>query len=216
MSLRLTAKFLGGRFDEAMQDLQAPIRQAGLSALKEATDEAKARLRGAAGAAGFSSRWQNTLRGDVYDNKGADPASALYSRIPYAGVFAEGATIPGDPLLWVPLPWAPKRIARKRMTPERFVQAIGPLVPMKSRSGRPLLGARVAVSKTAAKRGGPFRASAAALRRGAAGTGTIRTVPLFVGLRSVSVAQKFDADRIIRQAAARLPELYLKHLNPDG
>jgi DNA-binding GntR family transcriptional regulator len=41
-------------------------------------------------------------------------------------------------------------------------------------------------------------------------------VPLFVGLRSVDIRDRFSIREIVERAAARLAALYVKHLKPDA
>lgn len=215
MTLRTTYLYATGQFDKAMRDMHRPMSEAGLGAITAASDDVKRDGRASIAAAGFSKRWQNTLRTDVYPNeeKPISAAAHIWHKIPYAGVFEEGATIRGKPKLWVALPGTPKKLARKKTTPQHFAQTIGPLFPLSTKGRRPLLAASMAVSKAAAKRGPPYKPTLAGLRRGAAGQGIIRAVPLFIGLDSVRIGRKFGVSKAIERAAARLPELYLKHLD---
>ena len=64
-------------------------------------------------AAGFSRRWQNAFRVDVFPRGrkvSVDAAAWVFHKIPYAEVFEEGATIRGRPYLWIALPGTPTRI----------------------------------------------------------------------------------------------------------
>lgn len=224
MSLRTTYQFATGQFDQAMQEIYAPISEAGKAAMKEAADEGKTLIRSRIAGAGFSKKWQNAMRADVYPKKGdsANAAVHFYHKVGYAGVFAEGEEITGNPMLWLPLPWAPKKLARKKLTPERFAAGVGDLVSMRSRSGRPMLGARMAVSKAAKRKGPPYKVTISALNRGSQGGATasgrvrnIVTVPLFLGIERVKIGRKFDVQGAVDDIAARLPEMYLKHLRVD-
>ena len=199
--------FLNGYFD--------PIRQASTAAINDVGDLAKQRGRQKIAAAGFGKRWQNALRSEVYPKRAesVNAAAWIYHRIPYAGVFEEGATIRGKPLMWVPLSTTPKLARRTKLTPKNFSSQIGPLVSMRG-GKQPLLGASVAVTKAAARRGPPYRVTRAALRRGAAGNGVIRTVPVFVGVDTVRIRKRFNLASVADQVAREIPSLYLKNLKP--
>jgi len=214
MSLKIGYLYATGQFDKAARDIYEPIAKAGSAAMRAAAAQAKEGGRAEIAAAGFSARWQNTLRADVYPKRkdSANAAAHIWHKIPYAAVFDEGETIRGRPSLFVPLPGTPKKIARKKMTAGLFAQKIGPLFPLPTKGTRPLLAANMAVSKAAAKRGAPFKPSLPALRRGAAGQGIIRAVPLFIGLDKVRIPKKFNVTGAVEKAAANLPELYLKNL----
>jgi RNA 3'-terminal phosphate cyclase len=53
------------------------------------------------------------------------------------------------------------------------------------------------------------------LRRGRnpGGKGTVRLVPLYVGVEVASIGKRFAILDAIRRAAARLPQLYLKQID---
>lgn len=216
--MKLTAKHDKGAFSKALDDIAAPIGNAAEAALRTATDQAKLRARESIASAGFSTKWQNALRGDVYKNGsgGLSTAAAVYHKIPYADVFESGATIRGKPMLWVAMSHTPKKVARKRMTPQRFEESIGELFAIK-KGARPLLAASMMVSKTAAKKGPPYKVTLAALRRGAAGTGNgvAVSVPLFVGIPTVSIKKKFKVGKAVQDAVESLPQLYLQNLKVD-
>ena len=192
-----------------------PIKEAATLAMRELTEVAKKRGRARIGQAGFSRRWENALRGETYPERGfsANAVSFLYHRIPYAGVFEEGARIRGRPYLWLPLSTTPRLGRRKKLTPQNFSREFGPLVPM--RGEKPLLGAKAAVSKTAARKGGPYKITKAGLRKGAAGQGIIRTVPVFVGVDTVNIRKRFNLKREFEIASRQLPALYLKNLKAE-
>lgn len=218
MSLKISYKFAKGEFDEAMREVYAPIAEAGTAAIREAAGEIKTGSRASIAAAGFSKRWQNALRADVYPKKGksANAAAHIYHKIPYAEVFETGATIQGNPLMWLPMRGLPTKLARKKLTPERFATEIGDLTSLNRPGQRPLLMASMRVSEAEAKRGAPYKIRMSALIRGATrGTGTVVQVPVFVGVDTVKVGRKFDVYKLIKEAAAELPDLYLKHLKVD-
>ena len=205
-------------FAEAMAKLADPISEAGTLAVRKAAELAKKEARESIGAAGFSKRWENTLRADVYPKKGESlrTAASIYHKIPYAAVFEEGATIRGKPMLWVPMSHTPKRLSRKKLTPELFATSVGDLFSVKRR-GRTFLSANMKVSKAEAARGAPYKVRISALRRGAVGSarGVVVSVPLFTGIDSVSIRKKFNVTRAVEDAAAKLPQYYNQFLKAD-
>jgi len=213
--LKFTSK--KGEFSDAMAAISTPIAEAGTSAIRKAADFAKVEARQSIADAGFSKRWQNTLRADVYPKRGESlrTAAAIYHKIPYADVFESGATVRGKPTLWVPLSSSPKKVNRKRMTPENFIAGVAPLFPLPNKGGKKILAAQMSVSKTAAARGAPYKPTLAALRRGAAGAGITVAVPIFVGIDTVKIQKKFNVTKAVEDAAAQLPQLYLRFLKAD-
>ncbi len=188
-----------GFVDVVVKELQRPIAKAATAAVREAGEIAKRNGRATIAAAGFSRKWQNALRLNVYPPQGDSmrPAAFLFHKIRYAGVFEEGAVIGGKPLLWLPLPNVPLRRGRP-MTPSQYARSVGPLVSVE-RPGRPPLLFPGSRSKR-----GRRRAVAAADRK-----------PLYVGLTSVAIAKRFDIKGAAQKAAAQLPSLYAKHLRSD-
>ena len=47
------------------------------------------------------------------------------------------------------------------------------------------------------------------------GRGTVQLVPLYVGVDAANITKRFAIIDAIQRAAARLPELYLKHFRDD-
>jgi hypothetical protein len=209
---------------EAFASMKDPIAAAGSGAISEAGDIVKREGRADIAAAGFSRKWQNAFRVNVYPKRpkvSINAAALAFHKIGYAGVFEEGATIPGKPLLWLPLKSTPKRVGGKRATPAQYVRTVGPLFSINRPGKNPLLAGQIALSRRGQKRGGTGRPQAgskvtlSALRRGAGGAPS-RLVPLFVGLRSVDIRDRFSIREIVERAAARLAALYVKHLKPDA
>ncbi len=212
MPLRLTLSAVAGGFFKAITEGERPIAKAATAAVREAAELAKAGGRASIAAAGFSRKWQNALRTKVYP-PGRDSmraAALIYHKVPYAQVFEEGAVIHGKPLLWLPLPNAPFGAGGRRIPPAKFQQQVGmPLYTIR-RPGKPaMLGANVRTTDVRA--GKPI--SLALLRRGRnpSGKGTVRLVPLYVGVDVASISKRFAIIDAIRRAAAKLPDLYLKH-----
>jgi hypothetical protein len=199
-------------FAMAMARIKDPIGAAGTAAISEAGDIVKREGRADIAAAGFSRRWQNALRVDIYPKRGVSMQAAafIWHKIGYAGVFEEGATITGKPRLWLPLESAPKRIGRQKITPALYIRKVGPLVPIIRPGKPPLLAGKIAASRRSTS-----KVTLSALRRASGGGAPSRLVPLFVGIDRVSIRDRFSIKEITERAANRLGELYLKHLNPD-
>lgn len=212
-SLSFNFAIVKGEFEKAMAETIKPIAEAGTAAIREASEIGKRDGRTSIATAGFSKKWQNALRADVFPKRvtSANAAANFYHAIPYAGVFEEGATIRGKPRLWVPLSTTPKVSARARLTPKSFTQAFGPLFSLQN-ARKPVLAANLTVSKSAAKRGPPYKPTKAGLRKGAAGQGIVRAVPVFVGVDTVNIRKRFKLAAAFERAADQLPALYVKNL----
>ncbi len=213
---RLVFKRKPGEFREAMRSIKDPIAAAGSGAIGEAADIVKREGRADIASAGFSRRWQNALRTEVFPKApkvSADAAAIIFHRIGYAGVFEEGAAIRGKPLLWLPLPSAPKKVGGKKASPAQYIRSVGPLFSI-SRPGKPpLLAGQIATNRRGQRNKG--KVTLTALRRGASGAPS-RLVPLFVGISVANIRDRFSIKEITERSAARLGALYLQHLNPDG
>jgi hypothetical protein len=135
----------------------------------------------------------------------------IYHKVPYAIAFEEGAIIQGKPLLWLPLPTVPIGRGGRPIPASKFRQQVGmPLYTIRRSGKPPMLGAHV---RTSGSRG----VSLTALRRGRApgAKGTLRLMPLYVGVEAVKMPKRFAVREAIRRAADRLPELYLKHFRDE-
>lgn len=217
MGLRFTLATTKGLFEKAFADKYNPVAKAATAAIKEAGAEAvelgRASIAGAPGR--FGRGWQKALRFKAFPGAGkvsANAAGIIYLKSRYGGVFEDGATIRGKPVLWLPLRNVPKNIGRKKLTPALFKAQVGPLF-LVSRPGRnPLLVARVA----AKARSNDAPITLAALRRGAKGTSkNITSVAIFVGVPNVIETQKFHIRAAAAKAAAQLPELYFKNFTDE-
>ncbi len=207
--LKLVFSALTGQFEAAFKAINDPIAKAATGAITDAANQIKTQGRANIASAGFSSKWTNALRVNVYPKTGTSAGAALlaYHKIFYSGVFESGATITGKPLLWIPLTGTPARVAGRRLTPRTFTQLIGPLTPMRSRTGKPLLGSpvsgRVGSKITLAK-----------LRRGAKGLGAhVQLTPMFVGVPSIHIKARFGLQAVFDKAANGLGAGYLSHLS---
>lgn len=216
MSVRLTLSAVAGGFFRALTEGEKPMARAATSAVREAADLAKAGGRASIASAGFSRKWQNALQAKVYP-RGRDSmraAALIYHKVPYAQVFEEGAVIYGKPYLWLPLPNAPFGSGGKRIPPSKFRELVGSPLYTIRRPGKPLmLGANVRMTNARAGKS----ISLSLLRRGRnpGGRGTVQLVPLYVGIDAANITKRFAIIDAIERAAARLPELYLKHFRDD-
>jgi len=204
---------------EAIKAKYKPIARAAQDTIENAANKVKTRGRADIAAAGFSTRWQNALRVDVFPKKPKESANAaafIHHNIQYAGIFETGGTIRGKPFLWLPLDTAPKRIGRQRITPALYQQNIGKLVPMKARGGRPpMLGTKVRLPASKAKQQRP-KVTRAQLTRGTkGGKGVIRTIPLFFARREVSLRKRFHILNIINAARSALASFFASRLKDD-
>src|SRR6185369_14975452 len=79
------------------------LATAATTAVAEAGAQALKNGRASIAAAGFSRKWQNALRLDVFPKGGVsvNAAAVLRHTIPYAGIFETGGTIEGP--LWLPI-----------------------------------------------------------------------------------------------------------------
>jgi hypothetical protein len=214
MALRLIYSALRGEFAAELRKIEQPIAKAATAAVREAAEIAKAEGRASIAGAGFGRRWQNALRSKVYppNRDSMRPAALIYHKVPYAVVFEEGAVIHGKPLLWLPLPNAPMGAGGRRIPAARFRQQVGwPLYTIRRPGKPPLLGAHVRMTGTRAGKAVSLRL----LRRGRnpGGKGTVRLLPLYVGVEVASIGKRFAILDAIRRAAARLPQLYLKQID---
>ncbi|MEY9375072.1 DUF6441 family protein [Rhizobium leguminosarum] len=215
MTLKLLFRAAKGEFEQALRETYQPLAEAGQETIQEIADQIKVAGRQDIASAGFSKRWQNALRVDVYP-KGKvslNAAALIYHKIPYADVFESGATIRGKPLLWLPLKSTPKKVGRFRMTADRFMQEIGPLQIVRRAGGKPLLFGKMSVSRNQAESGDLGNVTLAKLRKGAAKTGVIRAVPLFVGVDSVKLRDRFSINEIVDRAVDRMGEVFVQRLD---
>lgn len=195
-----------GAFAKALTGLQKPIARAASKTMRELGAELKLAARADIAAGGFSTRWQNALRVQVFPERKESIDAAIYLKhnIPYAEIFEKGGTVTGHPLLWLPLRNAPQRIGRKRITPALFEAAGGKLRRARGVSP-PLL-----LAPQAASRSKSSRLTLSSLKRGATGKG-VRWVPLFVGISAAHIKKHFHIRAIVRQVAARLATVYQRN-----
>lgn len=212
-TLRFRVGAPDGDLAKAMKEKYKPIAKAAKRAMTQVADAIKFQGRADIMAAGFTRRWANTFRVDVYPKGGAVSANAaalVYDKIPYADIFETGGNIQGSPTLWIPLSSTPQKIGGKKMTPELYIKQIGPLFPINRPGKAPLLAGYTSVSKRQKAKGGRSKITNAKLRKGAAG-GTRQAVPLFVGVDAVSIQKKFHIRTITAANAAKLAAFYYRN-----
>lgn len=200
-------------FGDAWRDSQKIMSRAATAAMKDAASELKSGARAAIAAGGFSTKWQNAFRVNVYPSRGTslEPAAYGFSKIRYANIFQRGGIITPKTsrFLWIALPTAPKKIGGRRTTVASFIRNIGPLIFF--RKGRhPLLMARVI-----RKVGAGSSVSVATLKRGAAAKKKNKKtnfVPMFVGLDKVALRRRFNVDPAYQAARDTLSANYDRHM----
>lgn len=211
MSFRLVYEFVSGELYSNMRREVDAFARAATATMGEVGKLAQTGARQAMAGAGFSVRFQNAVRFNVYPS-GRDslrPAAVVKSKIDFAGVFETGATIAGR--LWVPLPTVPM-IGGRRMRIGEYLERVGPLINMKGTS-RPMLGAYVRATDARIAKG----ISRTLLKRGRndGGRGELRLIPLFVGVASVTDPKKYDAIAAMNAAGEQIGEIYQKNLGQD-
>jgi hypothetical protein len=183
--------FSGGSVEQAFRDHEKPMARAAVAALQEVADDAVKRGRENIAAAGFSARWQRALQDRLFPSgaPSLEARASIFDAMPFAGIFEEGGTISGKPLLWLPIDDnLPRAGISGRWTPSRYVRDVGPLVSVNRPGKPPMLFARSGQAGASLK-------------------------PLFVGVSSVNIRKHFDLYRIFSEAASHLGEAYLRHLD---
>jgi hypothetical protein len=216
MVLKFRYTFQPGQFLQVTKSAYDPIADAATAAMQDVAEEAQILGRASMAAAGFSRKFQSALRFKVFPKRGkksASPAALIYSKIDYAGIFEEGGTIAGKPLLWLPLPDAPRGRGGKKIPAGEYRQFVGwPLYSIKRPGKLPLLGANVRQTSTRSK-----GISLAMLKRGRnpGGKGTERLVPLYFGIPRVQIEKKFSVEGAAKAAFASYPTYYYRHFTGD-
>jgi hypothetical protein len=202
-----------GALATAFQAKYKPIARAATGAMKEVATAAKEGSRASIRASGgdLGRKWPNAVRSRVYPDKGkpsASPAGLIWVRSDYAGLFEDGGTITGKPLLWVPILAVWRKIGIKPIRPPKMTGVVSIPRPGKA----PLLGIRVKGTASRFAKG----ITATQLRKGtSAKRGIIKTIPLWIGLPAVTIGKKWHIREACERAAARLPGLYYKNLRDE-
>lgn len=211
MTLRTLYEFASGELYGNMVREVEHFARAATATMGEVGKLGQANARQAMAGAGFSTRFQNAVRFKVYPagKTSLRPAVVVKSNVGWAGVFETGATIAGP--FWLPLPTVPM-VGGRRMPVGKYLETVGPLIKMKG-TAKPMLGAYVRATDARFAKG----LSRTLLKRGRndGGRGTLRLVPLYVGVASVTDPKKFDAMAAINAAGEQIPEIYAKNMGQD-
>lgn len=213
---RMIYTALNGQYQTFVDDLNKRLATAATDTMKETAEIIKREGRSNIAGAGFSKKWQNALRVNVYPDRGrtvsTHAAALAYHKIPYAGIFESGGVIAGSPLLWLPLPNVPTSIAGKHMSPANYVRLIGPLHSI-YRPGRvPLLAGYMPAGARGNITIGKLKAGANASRsRPGSPAAKLVSVPLFYGLNQVTMKKRLNLIPVFQRAEAELGALYLKN-----
>ena len=213
MMARIRYTYEPGSFEAAFHAPYAGMSAAAQGAIAAAGNIVKAEGRADIAAAGLGAGFVKALRVDIYPQgrNSLNATAHIYHKIPYAGVFEEGATIRGRPTLWLPLPSTPQKYGRYRLTPERYSKEIGPLQYVKRPGKAPLLFAKVKSTKS----GKGSRVTLSRLKAGARGQGKTTSVPIFVGIDSVSIRKRLDITGIVAKARDRLADFYAENMRSE-
>jgi hypothetical protein len=202
-----------GEFDKAIRAITHPIATAATAAISDAGNQVKLKGRARIAAAGFSKKWQNALRVNIFPQRGVsvDAAAWVFHKIPYAGVFEEGAKISGKPMLWIPFPNVATRIGGQKMTPRLFVQRIGPLHSIKSHGKPPILASYISAGADT-KKLTTAKLRAGVRRKNSKGSKAVKSVPVFFGVSTVTLRARFGLQEVFREARQALKGFYDTHL----
>jgi hypothetical protein len=227
MAMRPRFTYKSGEFKSAFEARNKLFADAAFAAIREVGTTVKLEARRNIAQAGFSTKWQNALRVDVYDhnttkNPGELAAAWVHHKIPYSGIFERGGTISpkNGKFLWVPTKFAPLRaFGNERMTAGKFKAATGlKLFQIKSRKGATLLMAKVPASKASKFAKGLARPTIKGIGKAAQGKRngsrhvTDLTVPMFTGLPFVKIRKRFAIMQVIERARRTLAEAVAHNL----
>jgi hypothetical protein len=196
-----------GDYPKMMKAEKARLAKAATATMRGVQDIIKRDGRAAIGAGGFSSRFQNAFRVNLYPSSGdaLNPVVFAYHKVPWAGQFEDPQPVSGHPLLWLPIDAnLPLQARGKRWTPKDFTNQIGPLRSGK-RGSKPLLFGQVRVGKSGgvlalpSKRGNRHFSKQDKEWR-----------PVFVGVSSVTDPKRFDISAVVAKADGQIDALYAK------
>ena len=213
--LKLIVASIEGKFGSAVREIYKPIAEAGTAAIAQAGDDVKRDARASIASVGFGAKWQNALRVDVYPKKGSSARAAahIYHKIPYAAVFERGATIQGKPMLWIPMSHTPKRANGARLTAAAYVRTIGPLVSFNRPGKPPMLAGQIKASAKGVLTPAKLRsAKKLANKTHKKGGASVRLIPLYTGISTVTIRRRFGIYAAIARARAKLASYYLANL----
>lgn len=227
MTLKAMASDVSHEISVSIQSLGVPVAKAAQMAMKDAAMQLKLLARAHIRQVGFSQRWANAYKVYVYPDKGYSidaAAFGLFKNLDFSDIYATGGTIHGKPMLWIPFKTTPKIDRRRSAASAKDYQRKGvKMESFKSKSGKPLLGVKVLMTRSQANRRtvkvslGDILSGARGKRAraaGRAGGGLVRrTVPLFFGVSSVAVKKRFDWPSVEARVNAMVPSLYEKAIS---
>jgi hypothetical protein len=214
--MSVSFNFSGGDgFEKLFAGKQALIANAAQQALVACGDKILTEGRASIASGGFSAAWQDALHVTVYPKQSGGGSIDVRHGIPYAMVFEQGATIEGQPLLWLPLPSCPPEIGGRKATPRAYTQSIGQLQFVQGKTHPLLVGKTSQPPKEPAPAGvmrlsGPRVEKVSSLRSGAKSGGY--DVPMFFGIQSVTITKKFDVLGVVERAYADLAASFSANL----
>ncbi len=214
MKVVVTAE--GGQWEKATTEYERIMATAATKAMRQIGKLAEKSGRQAIQAGGFSSRFAKTLRAINKPPSGyvLNPSVYVHSTLNYVDVFETGATITGNPLLWLPLPSVPPGKNRAHMTPREYIRNVGRLIWMTTRKhgGLIMLGAVVEGPDTRPSRG-RLRRTFLKQRFGEK-TRPTHVVPMFIGVARITIPKKFDTGQAIKTTVDDLEKTYNELIEP--
>lgn len=176
------------------------LARAMTSTFRKGADNLKKGGRGAIAAGGFSSRWQNAFRVNVYPKNGTSSSPRIfgYHKIKYAGQFQDPEPVVGWPYVWLPIE---KNLpGGQHWSPHKYTGTIGPLKSGRAGS-RPVLFGQISVNRA----GKPLKLTRKGVR-----LSKVQKVwlPVFVGVRSVSDPKRFDLNAEAQKVASEMPDIF--------
>jgi hypothetical protein len=209
---------LAGQYESAFKRMYDPIAKAATAAIKDTAAEILRAGRANIASAGFSAKWQSGLRAVVTPKSGdsVDASVHAFHTRGFATVFETGAQISGKPLLWLPLPTIPDKIEGRPMTPKNFVRSIGPLFTIRAAGKPPMLGSymqgiagsKVTIAKL--RRGRALAKLGVRGRGGLARAKGVISVPVFIGISSVSIKRHWNLTGVYSVARDNLASNYAR------
>jgi hypothetical protein len=196
-----------GDYSKMMKSEKDRLAKAATVTMRSVQGIIKNEGRSAISSGGFSSRFANAFRVNLYPDGGdsLNPAVFAYHKVPWAGQFEDPQPISGHPLIWLPIEKnLPLQGRGKRWTPKDFTNQIGPL-RSGNRGSKPLLFGQVRVGKSGGVLPLPSKRGNRSFSKQAKAW-----LPVFVGVSSVTDPKRFDISAVVQKAAGEIPDLYAK------
>jgi hypothetical protein len=198
-----------GDLKQIMEGERKHIAQAMMATFRDGADKLKKAGRASIQGGGFSSKWQNAFRVDVYPKNGASIAPRIfaYHKIKYAGQFEDPQPVTGSPYVWLPIE---KNLpGGRRWTPDKYVKQIGPLRSGRH-GGKPLLFGQISVNRASK----PVKLGR---KSGLVGKAVGKIwLPVFVGVSQVNDPKRFNITSEAEKVAAELSGTFSQKWNSNG